>query len=260
MNQRAHFYRSISTRKKKYRSYSSSGQVVTVMQAAKFGRRYDPVAHTAVLGWYTTRRSVLVQCGMRSIFVVVADVLVQQAFQMPFIRNDHVVKEIPAAIANPTLANTVLPWTLETGPLWLDAKALHCVDDFFIEICTVIEDQVAGCRVIRKCVAQLLNNPGTARMLGHVAVKDSPSIMRNDEEAVKHAEGERRQSEEVHGSNRFAMVIQKCCPSLRRFSISRRFPHPTQYGCVQKRRSPVSLVLHGSAASPRFDSRPRGGR
>jgi hypothetical protein len=24
---------------------------------------------------------------------------------------------------------------------------------------------VAGCRVIRKCVAQLLNNPGTARML-----------------------------------------------------------------------------------------------
>jgi len=87
------------------------------MQAAKFGRRYDPVAHTAVLGWYTTPRSVLVQCGMRSIFVVVADVLVQQAFQMPFIRNDHVVKEIPAAIANPTLANTVLPWTLETGPL-----------------------------------------------------------------------------------------------------------------------------------------------
>jgi hypothetical protein len=26
------------------------------------------------------------------------------------------------------------------------------------------------------------------------------------------------------------MVIQKCCPSLRRFSIPRRFPHPAQYG------------------------------
>src|SRR5271156_2006528 len=78
----------------KYRSHSSSGQVVAVMQAAKFGRRYHPVAHTAVLGWYTTRRSLLVQCEMRSIFVAVADVLVQQAFQMPFIHSDHVLKEI----------------------------------------------------------------------------------------------------------------------------------------------------------------------
>jgi hypothetical protein len=43
------------------------------------------------------------------------------------------VKQIPAAVAHPTLANPVLPWTSETGPLWLDAKALHCVDDFLIE-------------------------------------------------------------------------------------------------------------------------------
>jgi hypothetical protein len=152
---------------------------------------------------------------MRSIFVVVADVFVQQAFQMPFIHHDHVVKEILAAVANPTLGDTILPWTSKPGPLWLDAKALHGFDDFFIESCAAIEDQVAGCRVIRKCVAQLLNNSGTARMPGHIAVKDSPSIMRHDEEAVKHAEGERRQGEEVHGSHRFAMVIQKCRPSLR---------------------------------------------
>ena len=100
---------------------------------------------------------------MRSIFVIVAEVFIQQAFQMPFIHHDHVVKEIPAAVANPTLGDTILPWTSKTGPLWLNAKALHCVDDFFIEICTALEDQVAGCRVIRKCVAQLLNNSGVAR-------------------------------------------------------------------------------------------------
>ena len=141
---------------------------------------------------------------MRSIFVIVAEVFIQQAFQMPFLHHDHVFKEIPAAVANPTLGDTILSWTSKTGPLWLDAKALHGFDDFFIEICTAIEDQVAGCRVLRKCVAQLLNNPGTAGMLGHVAVKDSPSIMGHDEEAVKHAEGERRQGEEVHSSHRFA--------------------------------------------------------
>jgi hypothetical protein len=86
----------------------------TVMQAAKFGRKEDPA---------TTCRSLLIQCKMRSIFVIVTEVFIQQAFQMPFIHHDHVVKEIPAAVANPTLGDTILPWTSKTGPLWLDAKA-----------------------------------------------------------------------------------------------------------------------------------------
>ena len=54
------------------------------------------------------------------------------------------VKQIPAAVAHPTLGDTVLPWTSETGPLGLNAKALHCVDDFLIEARAAIKDQVAG--------------------------------------------------------------------------------------------------------------------
>jgi hypothetical protein len=125
---------------------------------------------------------------MRAIVVVVTDVLIQQAFQMPFIHNDDMVKQIAAAVANPTLGNTVLPWTLETGPLGLNAKALHGVDDFLIEARAAIKDQVAGRRVIGKSFAKLLDNPGTVRMLGHGAMKDTSSIMRDDKEAVKHAD------------------------------------------------------------------------
>jgi hypothetical protein len=51
----------------------------------------------------------LSQAKVRSIFVVVADVLVHQSFQMPFIDNDHMVEQIPAAVANPPFRNTVLP-------------------------------------------------------------------------------------------------------------------------------------------------------
>ena len=57
-------------------------------------------------------------------------------------------------------------------------------------------------------LAQLLNKPGTAWMPGHVAMKGTPSIMGDNEEAVKHAEGERRHGEEIHCSNRFTMVFQ----------------------------------------------------
>src|SRR5271156_111532 len=108
------------------------------------------------------------------------------------------VKQIPAAVANPTLGNTVLPRTLETGPLGLNAKALHGVDDFLIETRVAIKDQVAGRRVVGDCLAQLLNNPGAARMLGHVAMKDTSSIMRDDEEAIQRAERQRGHGKEIH--------------------------------------------------------------
>jgi hypothetical protein len=41
-------------------------------------------------------------------------------------------------------------------------------------------------------------------MLGHVAVKDTPSIMHDDEKAVQHAEGERRHGKETIA----AMTVQ----------------------------------------------------
>ena len=167
---------------------------------------------------------------MCSVVVVVKDVRVQQPLQMSFIQDDHMVKQIPAAVANPTLANPVLPWTCETGPLWSNAKALHCVDDFLIEARVAIKDQVAGRRVVGECLPQLLNNPGTARMLGHVAMKDTPSIMRDDEEAVKHAERQRRHGKEIHRSDGFPMIAQKGRPSLCRIRIPWRFPHPAQDG------------------------------
>src|SRR5271156_6123753 len=112
--------RSSSTLTRDVRSNSSGGQTVTVMQATKSWHGYDSATHIRVLLWFTTRRCSLVQCKMRSIFVVVKNVLVQQALQMPFIQHDHMVEQITTAAADPTLANTVLPWTSETGPLgWM---------------------------------------------------------------------------------------------------------------------------------------------
>jgi hypothetical protein len=49
------------------------------LEAAKFGRREDPATHTAVLGGCTTRRSLLIQCKMRSIFVVGSTRLIENA-------------------------------------------------------------------------------------------------------------------------------------------------------------------------------------
>jgi hypothetical protein len=42
---------------------------------------------------------------------------------MPFVENDHMVEQISAAVADPTLRNAVLPRASETSLLGLDAEA-----------------------------------------------------------------------------------------------------------------------------------------
>ena len=163
--------------------------------------------------------------------MVIADVLVHQAFQMAFIESDNVVEQIAAAVADPTLGDTVLPRTAETGSLGPNAEALYRVDHFFIELCAATKDQVAGRRIVRERLAQLLNDPGAGRVFGHIAVKDAPPIMRNDEEAIQHAEGQRRHGEEIHCRDGFTMIAQKGRPSLCRLRTPR---------CLSRRPRPIT--------------------
>jgi len=121
------------------------------------------------------------------------------------------VKQIAAAAADSALGDTVLPRTLEAGSLGMDAEALHCVDHFFFELRATIGDQVARRQVVGKDLAQLLDDPGAAPMSVHFTVKDTPPIMRDDEEAaVENTKGQRRHGEEIHCRDGFTMVAQAC--------------------------------------------------
>ena len=148
---------------------------------------------------------------------------------MPFVEHDHVVEQIPAAVADTSFRHTVLPGAAEAGSFRLDAEVLHRVDDFLIEVCAAIEDQVFGSRVIRECLAQLLNNPCARWMSGDIAVKNPPPVVSDDEETVENAEGERWHGEEIHRRNGFTMIAQKCHPLLSRLGIPRGFSHPVQH-------------------------------
>ena len=162
-----------------------------MVQAADSRHGNEPVTYLSALCRFTTRRSSLCQCKVCSVVVVIADVLVHQAFQVRFVEHDDVVKQIPAAVANPALRNPVLPRTMRAGSLWLDAEVLHRMDDPIIESWVVIEDQVTGTRIVRECFPQLVRDPSAAGMLRHVVVENPPPVVRYDKEAVKHAEGQR---------------------------------------------------------------------
>jgi hypothetical protein len=213
---------------------SSGCQIVTMMKTSEPWHRCNLATGTGILICLTPAGRSLRQREMRSVFMVITNVFADQAFQMPFVENNHMVKQVPSAIANPTLCNTVLPRTSEAGSCWLDAEALHGVDYFFIEACAAIEDQVFGSRVVGECLAQLLDNPGAGRAICRVAMKDTPPIMGNDEEAVKHAEGKRRYREEVHCCNGLTMIAQKGSPTPCRLRTPRRFPYPALYRALRK--------------------------
>ncbi len=119
-----------------------------MMETAEPWHRQDLMAAALILPCGMTRRRFLRQREMRPVLVIIADVLVHQTFQMPLVQDRHMIEQITAAVVDPTFGNAILPRTSKAGSLGLDAEALHCVDDFFIEVCTAIEDQIARSRVV----------------------------------------------------------------------------------------------------------------
>jgi len=69
-------------------------------------------------------------------------------------------------------------------------------------------------------------------MAGYVHVHNLPSLVANNKEAVQQLERDCRDSEEIHGGNRVAMIANKGLPALGKFWISGRSLHPTGNGSL----------------------------
>jgi hypothetical protein len=87
-------------------------------------------------------------------------------------------------------------------------------DDVLIEVRGAAKDQIAGGRVVRKSLSQVLQYPNATRVLRHAKVQNLPPVMRDYKEAVEHAKRKRRHGEEVHRSNRFSVISQERRPPL----------------------------------------------
>jgi hypothetical protein len=94
---------------------------------------------------------------MRSVVVVITDVVIHQAFEMSLIQNNDMIEQIAATVTDPSLRDTILPRTSAACLLGLNAEPLHRVDFFAIRLYAVIKDQIAGCQVIKtpRATAQL---------------------------------------------------------------------------------------------------------
>jgi len=165
---------------------------------------------------------------MCAILVVVANILRKQASQVAFVNCDDVIQEITAATPYPTLCDSILPRTFERGADKIHPQGSNRCGDFLSMLGITIKDDEPRSGSKWKCFSQLLDDPQACWMLCDIEVQDAPTIVTDDEKAIEHAEGDRRNSEEVHRGNRFPVITKKGKPARGRLRISRCPFH----GCV----------------------------
>ena len=105
---------------------------------------------------------------------------------MTFIEDDHLIQQFPAAAADPTLRESVLPWTSISSPNQLAAQVFEHLCRFSGVLGVSIEDQRARCGVFRESLSNLLRDPRARGMFRGMEVKNLPPAMADYEEAVKH--------------------------------------------------------------------------
>jgi hypothetical protein len=186
-----------------------------VRKNATLGYRTHPVA------WCS-----LPESEMRAVFVIVADVVSEQPFQMTFVQRNDVIQQISPAAFDPTLRHSVLPRTLERSSHRSDGHRPNRTHHLQAVLRVPVKDQESGTRSIRKRFPQLLDDPHARRMPGDVEVQNASTIMADDEEAIERAEGGRWDREEIHCGNGFSMIAQKSEPAFCQLGISRRSFHP----------------------------------
>ena len=229
-----------------------------MMQAAQSRDRNDSAIGRRILFDLASTRGFFAKAEVGAVLVIVGDVCVHESLQMALVHHKHMVEQVPTAIADEALRDSVLPWALKACSLGLNTEALDRINHMVIEVRATIKYEIARRRVVRKRLPQLLDQPRARRMPGHVEVKNTPAIMRDYEEAVKHAECHCRHGEEIHRGDRFTVVAQECCPTSCRLGIPGRLSHPAQDGslrdfvsehlqlAVDTRRTP-GAVLHDHA-------------
>jgi hypothetical protein len=145
----------------------------------------------------TTPWGLLVQPEMGAVIMVVRDELLEESLEMSLIQGDDLIEQLAPAAADPALRDSILPRALDGGSHADHLHGLNRSRDRQSILCVVIQDEELGRGLIRKCFAQLLDDPTASRMLSHIEMQDASTVVADDEEAIKQVKGERRDSEEI---------------------------------------------------------------
>ena len=197
---------------------------------------------------------------MCAVLVVVANILREPAFQVAFVNCNDMIQKITPATPYPTLCDSILPRTFERSADSIHAQGSNGCGDFQSILGITIKDDEPRSGSKWKCFSQLLDDPRACRMLCDIEVQDTPTIVTDDEKAIERAEGNRRNTEEVHRGNRFPVITEKGKPARGRLRISRCPFHPTRDRSLRDIKTEQEKLAMDAWRSPRKGSQRPSGR
>jgi hypothetical protein len=164
---------------------------------------------------------------MCPVLVVVPHVFGHQPLQMPLVQYDHVIQQISPATSYPAFSGSVLPGTTKRRSHWPHSGISHERHHVIAKLGVAVEQQEPLGRGVRPRFPHLLHDPKCAGVSGDVATENLAPLVPDDEKTVQHTKGERRDGEEVHGSDGVAVIPQECQPTLGRIWSSRDLSKPS---------------------------------
>jgi hypothetical protein len=121
-----------------------------MMQASQSRDRNDSAIGCWILFGLASGRSFFAEAEVGAVLVIVGDVSFHESLQMALVHHKHMAQQVPAAIADEALRDSVLPRTLKARSLGLNTKALDRINHIVIEARAAIEDQIARRRSCRR--------------------------------------------------------------------------------------------------------------
>src|SRR5580658_8981711 len=166
------------------------------------------------------------------------------------------VEQIATARFDEPLGDSILPGASNGNSNRAHSKVLCGLHNVTLEGVLAIKYEKLRSGIVGEGLSKLLRYPGRSRMQCNVPVKNTPPIMSNHEEAIQHAELERRHGEEIHRCNGFAMVAQERRPTPGWLRVSWSLPHPSKHCpfrnieaqhsefAMDPRRAPSAILRH----------------
>ena len=156
--------------------------------------------------WLSGQARVAGQRLMASMFVVIANILIEDLPKAAFVQHDQTIQAFPTDGTDHAFDIGILPRRSECGANLLDAQGLHRLSELGAIDAVVVAQQESRRRIIGEGLDDLESRPISGWVRRHVDVQDSSILVSKKNEYIEHSERDRRHDEEIAGDDLIGVV------------------------------------------------------
>jgi len=134
---------------------------------------------------------------------------------MLFIQRNDMIQHLAAATADPALGHSVLPRTAHARANGLETTVLEKLEYIAAELRVTVEHDVPVATGKGQSLPELLDDPIACRVRRDIEMQNPPAIVLDYKEAIKYAQRDGWNREEVESGDHFAVIVEESQPTFR---------------------------------------------